>query len=164
MFQRAFLGLVLIAATFFLIRGVVLRFVSDETRLRWIVEEMVAGYNDASLGPCVGPIADDWRHGSSTTLDREVLKGGLLRQFWNERDHRTKAFLYRVEVPEDTLSIEVREGEATLDLEARFERLRGATWEPLWHIRIEAELDQLDGDWKIRRSSHEDLEGRGFRG
>jgi hypothetical protein len=158
--KKGFLLLILITLSFLGAKRLFIALASDERQIAWLLEDMEAGYDAAKVGPCVAGIAEDWRHGSSRELDRDALKGYLLREFLIERDTRTKEFLLRVEVPAESVEIQVDGERATLRCEARFERRTGAGWETTWHIRALAELARAGGRWRIVHSSHENLVGR----
>lgn len=132
-------------------------FRSDESRIRALVARMEAAYNAGKPGTCVGPLAKGWRH-EGYSIDREQLLGGLF-QASRERDPRTRQLRSRVEVDEDAVRVAVDGARATLGAEACFWRLRAETWEPVWRLSIEAELEDGEDGWKIVRSRHVDLQG-----
>lgn len=152
------MGLATVAVAFVVGRWVVLSMVSDETKIRWLVERMEEGYDDGDLSDCVGPLSDDWHH-EGYLVDRERLKLGLFQAFREERDRDTGKRTSKVDVDEDGMQIAVDGDEATLTAEAVFSRLRGEAWEDTWNIRVEAHLEKGDDGWKIVRTSHEDLKG-----
>lgn len=138
--------------------GLVIRWLaSDETEIRWIVEDMEEAYNAGDPSGCVESIARTWRHAGSE-LDRQMLFGALLR-IAQERDRETRALRSRVEVDPQAAEIVVTGETATLTLEAAFQRRRGDEWKPSWQVRITAELVDGDDGWEIVASRHEDLEG-----
>jgi|GEM_PF-2688332 len=140
-------------------RALVSALASDETRIRWRIEAMRDGYNEGDLGDVVAPIHDDWRHAGSS-VDRELLKAGLLREFLQERRSRSKQLVRRVEIVPDSLTIEIGEDEARLEVELSFSRLQGDdSWKESWRALVEAELLRSDGRWLVHRSRHEDLAG-----
>ena len=131
----------------------------DETKIRWIVEEMRDGYNDGGVGDVVGPLHLDWRHRGSG-VDRDLVRGGLVREFFQDRDPKTKQLLRRVDFDPESIAIEVDGDAATLELVAAFSRLRGAgEWEEVWRARIEGDLLRVDDRWRLHRTRHEDLDG-----
>ncbi|MEX1024441.1 MAG: hypothetical protein WD226_05125 [Planctomycetota bacterium] len=148
-------------AIYFAGRSLVMLFVSDETKIRWIVEEMQESFNDARAGGCLSPVADTWRHEDSAWLDRETLHGALVRTFFTERD-RDKRFLLRVEVPEDNLVIVVTDDTADVRAAVKFLRREGEAWAVTWYFELEAEFRDGDDGWQIHRTSHRNVEGKGF--
>jgi len=156
--KRLFL-IALAAVVLFLVGRMVVRALADdETKIRWIVEEMRDGYNDGGVGDVVGPLHLEWRHRGSG-VDRDLVRGGLVREFFQERDPKTKQLTRRVDVDLDALEIEVTGDEATLGMEAAFSRWRGEQWAEVWRARIEGDLVRVDGRWRLLRSRHEDLAG-----
>ena len=138
-------------------RSVFLWLTPDESRIRWIVADMEQAYNAGDPSGCVEPIARTWRH-AGTELDRQMLFGALLR-IAQERDRETRALRSRVEVDEDAAEVEIDGEQATLTVEATFQRRRGDEWKPSWTVRITAELVDGDDGWEIVRSRHEDRAG-----
>jgi len=138
-------------------RALVRALASDETKIRWLVERMVAGYAEGDVGDCIGAFAPDWTH-EGHEITRELLRGALI-QTSRERDPATKQSLSRVDIVEDMLSVTVEGDSARLACEADFSRLRKGTWEPTWTMRAEADLTRGEDGWKIVRSRHQDLRG-----
>ncbi len=132
-------------------------FASDETKIRWLVEQMEEAYNAGRPGSCVGPLAKGWRH-EGYEIDRELLLGALF-QAARERDRETRQLLSRVVVDEDALVIRVDGARATLEVPATFSRLRAGQWQESWRISVTAELEHGDEGWEIARSRHADLAG-----
>jgi len=145
-------------AVFFLGRALVLTFVSDETKIRWLVEGMEEGFNEGDLSDCVGPLHPRWLH-EGYSLNREYLKGGLFQAFREERDRDTGERTSKVEVDEESFYVEVEGEKARLEVEARFSRLRNEAWELTWHIRVSGDLEKGEDGWKIVRTQHDDLKG-----
>ena len=130
---------------------------SDQTEIRWLVEDMEEAYNTGDAGDCVAPLARNWRH-EGYELDRQVLLGAVF-QASRERDRSTHEMLTRVEVAEDSIQVAVDGERATLTVEAVFWRLRKGAWEETWRIRVEGELADGEDGWKIVKTRHSDLRG-----
>ena len=145
-------------AVFFLGRALVLSFVSDETKVRWLVEGMEEGFNEGDLSDTVGPLDKRWRH-DGYSLDREYLKAGLFQAFRDERDRETRNRTSRVEIDWEGFVLEVEGDGARIELEARFSRRRKDVWEQTWHIRVFGDLERGEDGWKIVRTRHDDLKG-----
>jgi hypothetical protein len=139
------------------VRWVVLAFVSDATKIRWIVEDMEAAYDAGDPGGVVDPLAFDWRH-DGVELDRRMLFGGLLGTA-RDRDATTGELRSRVTVAPEAVVVSVDGDHATLEAEAVFERLTRETWRETWRVVFEAELEKDGGDWRIVRSAHRDVRG-----
>lgn len=153
------IALVLLSlAGLYLGTGLLIRFfASDETKIRWLVEQMEEAYNAGRPGSCVGPLAKDWSH-EGYSLDRQLLLGGLF-QSARDRDRETRQLRSRVEVDESALRIAVTGPRATLATEATFSRLRAGKWEESWRLALEAELEDGPDGWKFVTSRHTDLAG-----
>ena len=157
MARRLLLVPLALALGWFGVGYVVRLFASDETKIRWLVEQMEEAYNTGRPGTCVGPLARNWRHQGSE-IDRELLLGALF-QTARDRDKETRQLRSRVEVDADAAAIAVEGERATLVLEAVFSRLRQGEWSETWRARLEAELEDTDDGWKIVTSRHQDLGG-----
>jgi len=159
--KRALLVLVVLVVGYGGVRWLVGALASDETRIRWVVEEMVAGFNEGSAKRATSGLAETWKH-EGTELRRDDLRGYLLAEFQQQRSRKGRRLTLRVEVPEDALQVEVKGERAALGLEARFEKLRGEEWQPLWRVHVDAALARGEDGWKIVETTKEDLEGRGL--
>ena len=161
--KRIFLALLLVIAGYVGGRWIVDFFVSDETKIRNAVEEMVEGFNEGSGKRATSGLAETWTHGK-TEMRRQELRGYLLSEFQQQRSQKARRLTVRVEVPEETLVVTVNGDSAEMVLEANFEKLGGEEWKPLWRMRVTATLSKLEDGWRIVRTEKEDLEGRGLRG
>ncbi len=156
--KRALLVVSAVFFLFFLGRWIVIALASDETKIRWLVENMEDGYNEADAGDCIGPLAEDWTH-EGYEVERELIADGIRRDYLQDRDRDTKKLLRRVDIDEDTLVVEVDGDTARFTVEVIFERLQNGEWEETWRMRAHAELRAGDDGWKIHRTRHEDLSG-----
>jgi len=143
---------------FVLGRMVILAFVSDETKIRWLIQEMEEGFNDGDLSDCIGPLHTDWKH-DGHSMNRDYLKGGLFQTFREERDRDTGRRTSKVEVDLESFSVEVEDEQARFEVEALFSRFKRDAWEETWHIRVFGDLEQGEDGWKITRTRHDDLSG-----
>ena len=155
---RALLAVLGLVALWFLGRALVYALVSDETRIRWHVESMAEGYNEGDVGDAIGPIHRDWKH-EGTELSRDLLHGGLVREFFQDRDRETRKLLRRVAIDGESIEVRVTDDRAEVELEAAFERMEDGAWVPRWRARIHGELERGDDGWSFRRTRHENLEG-----
>ena len=157
--KRTLLTLLGLAVLLFAGWRVRLMLASPETRIRWRVEEMLEAFNEARLSPIMKGVAEGWRD-EGERVDRERLADGLRYTFFQEKDPKTKAFRYRVELEEE-LAIVVDDKDArhaTVALLARFDCLRLEEWTPTWRVRIEAELvEHEEHGWQVSRSKRETL-------
>lgn len=135
--------------------------VSDETRIRWLLEDAASSFNQAHLRSCLEAFHLDYRD-TTTGLERARLGHVLRLLFLRDLDPKTKAFLFRVRLPTEDLAIQVDDnGEQA---EARFqldlEKKRQEAWQSQWQVWVTAKLQKVDGEWRIHRSSHETAAGR----
>ncbi|MEM7305638.1 MAG: hypothetical protein AAF682_03155 [Planctomycetota bacterium] len=131
---------------------------SDETKIRNRILDAAEAFNDARPGSAVAPLADDWRARPSGVTKQElhqILVGLVLQEKDAEGD-----FLYAVDVPEESLAVElVEEGKAKATLVAHFTRRVGDAPTPKWSVSIDAELRDGDDGWEIQRTEHTTLSG-----
>lgn len=157
--KRLLLVLIAIPVLWLAGRALVHALASDETQILWHVEAVREGYNSGDIGDVMVRIHRDWRH-ERPGVDREMLKGGLLQEFFQDRHPSTKELLRRVDVDQDSIEVRVEGDEAQLGLEAWFSRRgREDEWNEVWRARIEADLVRTEDGWRIQRSRHEDLSG-----
>lgn len=149
-------------AAFFGVRAIVRALASDETKIRWVVEEMASGFDDTRTSRVLGGLSSDFLD-ETWGADRELVHAGLARLFFEEKDPETKRFLYRVDVPKDELAVEVDGDTARVSLVARFYAVHGNREQLAWKARIEAALVKSKDGWKIRRSRSTSLEGARLR-
>ena len=136
------------------------RLASDETQIRWRIEEAAEAFNAGRPGSAVAPLADAWFDRSSG-IHKDTLHQMLVALVFQEKDEKGR-FRCSVEVPRETLVIEVQEGgKAHATLEAAFFRKRTALREPELQWRAAVEADLVDGEdgWQIVSTEHRTLEG-----
>ena len=157
--KRLLLLLVALPVLWFVGSAVLRGFASDETQIRWRIEAMRDGYNSGDLGDVLIALDREWTHERSR-LDRELIKGGLLREFFQDRHPKTKELLRRVRFDESSFDVQVSGDRAQLELVVTSSRWKGDDrWEDVWEARISADLRRGDSGWKILRSRHENLHG-----
>jgi hypothetical protein len=133
--------------------AVVMRLAPDDALIRWRIESMVDGFNDSTVRPVIAGFAPEYEDETSGYGREDVLQ--VLRgMFFTEREQGTGKFLFRVEVPEDSISIELDEdaGTARVTLLAHFFRRRGGAEEPYWDAAIDARMADVEGGWRFTRS------------
>ncbi len=145
-------------AAFFGVRAIVRALASDETKIRWVLEDMADGFNSTRMSRVLGGLANDFLDETSGA-DRELVHAGLARIFFEEKDAETKRFLYRVEIPKEDVSIRVDGETANVDLAATFFEVHGAAEKLVWKARIHAAFAKTKDGWKIRRSENQTVEG-----
>ena len=133
-------------------------FADDASKIRWKLLDAVAAFNASRPGYAVAPLADDWFDRTSG-VHRDTLKGALIAMSWQERGGK-RGMPWHLELPEDTLAIQVREDTATATFELVLSRPDDADSTDGWRIAVDAELADGDDGWEIVASSHETLAGR----
>lgn len=139
-------------------RAIVRSLASDETKIERLVESMIAGYNAGDVGDTLRPLAKDWSH-EGLSWGRQDLRQGLIAEFFQDRDPKTKKLMRRADWDPESLVIEVTGDTATFELDATLSRSRGGAWEVKWRIHLTAELELGSNGWFIQRTRHDDLEG-----
>jgi hypothetical protein len=160
--QRFLLSALAAFAAFFGVRSIVRALASDETKIRWVVEDMESGFNDTRMSRVLGGLSSDFLD-ETWGADREMVHAGLARMFFEEKDPDTKHFLYRVDIPKDELAMEIDGEAASMNLVASFYEVHGASEKLAWKARIHAALVKTKDGWKIRRSENKSLEGNRLR-
>mgnify|MGYP001160506611 CR=1 FL=1 len=163
--KRVLLGLLALALLCFGVRAIVHALASDETKIRWVVEDMTDGFNETRMNPIMSGLAQDFLE-DGWGADKELARAGLAQLFLQSKDPRTRKFPFRAQVPEAECSIRVQAGEprtAEMDLVALFEQSQGEEWHSAWKARVHAQLVLGPGGWKIRRARLDTLEGRPLR-
>jgi hypothetical protein len=157
--NRFLLSAIAAFAAFFGVRALIRALASDETKIRWVVEDMVKGFNTTHMSLVLDGLAHDYRDETSGA-DRELVHAGLAHLFFENVDTETKRFLQRVEIPAGELAIEIDGERATVDFLAQFFETRGTTETPAWKARGHASLAKTKDGWKIVRSEERTLSGR----
>ena len=145
---------------------------SDETRIRKLLEAVADGFNDASASRISDRLAPDFSVEGSD-LGRREVHAFLVQFFFRERDRKSGKPLWKVELrPEDIdLRIEEREQEgpptARVEVTAQFVKLpapdskSGENPGPApARVMISGVLKKIEGRWLIDSASHRLLGGR----
>ncbi|HVR73604.1 MAG TPA: hypothetical protein VMT52_04705 [Planctomycetota bacterium] len=133
---------------------------SDETRIRWLIEDTIEAFNDSRTGGTVEGLDADFRE-ETAKLRRDEVKLIAIQLFLQERDPQTKDFRFRVEPGKLEVKIDPAAPlKASLTLVVEFLELRGQTFVPGWTIEVDASLEKKDDGWKIVTSRHKTLKGK----
>ena len=146
-------------AAFFGVRAIVRALASDETKIRWVLEEMADGFNSTRTSRVLGGLSSDFLD-ETWGADRELVHAGLAHMFFEEKDPETKHFLYRVEIPKEEVAIDVDGDAAGVNLAAVFFEVHGATEKLAWKAHVHAAFVKTKDGWKIRRSESKSVEGQ----
>jgi hypothetical protein len=148
-------ALLLLLALGLAIRSVFRALASDETKIRWRIEEMVEGFNARHLAPVMAGFAPDYRD-AATGLTRDRLKDILVYLYFQEVDAKSGRFFLRAELVPDELELRMPEsppGTASLSLHLRFFESRTGTEHPFWDAHVEGELEKREDGWQWVRTT-----------
>ncbi len=138
-------------------RAVIRGMASEETKIRWLVQEEVESFNATSVSGCIDVLAPEYRE-ITTGLDRSSLRGVLLYVFQKYRDQDSREFLYSLAAPDELLVVTLR-NEVETEAEAEFKVVLSERGVPVWAIRVQAELFRGEDGWRFVSSRHETVEG-----
>jgi hypothetical protein len=124
---------------------------SDETKIRWRVEEMVDGFNDCKTGRVLDGLAKDFRD-RVTGATRDDVQLALVQLFFERVDSRTHEFELEAELIADDLAIEVEDSEpkqatATVHVSVR-DRRNAAEPKLFWDAHVSGRLEKRDDGWQ----------------
>ena len=163
--RRILLGLAAAFLAFLLGRAIVRAVVSDETKIRWLVEDMRDGFDRTRMDPILIAFAEAFRDETSGA-DRSSVREALAYLFLTAKDPQTKAFPYRVEVGISKISIDRSSSDsptADCDLDARFSELRGGETKLAWEIAIASRWTRGEYGWRLAGTRYETKSGRMLR-
>lgn len=163
--KRIFLILVSAVALYFVGRAIYRASVSDETRIRWVMEDVSEGFAATRMRPILSALDKsfvDQTYGA----DRALVQAALAQLFFEHRDAQ-QGFPYRMEWKSSDLTIEPAEGEgaarATLKLELTFFERVGEVENRAWAVVVDAKMAKYDGDWRFVQTDTTTVEGRRIR-
>lgn len=147
-------GLVL---TFLAGRAVIRGMASEETRIRWLVQEEVEAFNATSIDRCMEVFASEYQE-TTTGLYRADLQRVLRYVFQKFRDRDSREFLYHLVAPDELVDVVLRD-QAETEAEADFVVVLSERGVPVWSIRVQAELFRGEDGWRFVSSQHSTVEG-----
>lgn len=156
--RRVLLTAVLLVLAFLAGRAAWLGLADDATRIRRQFHAQAAAFDAGSAGAATAPFLPDYVDETSG-ISLTQLRQGLLWLFLHRRDPATPQAGYRVELPDDALTVTVDGATARADFRLRLQRGTGADTRLVWEAEVAADLESLDGEWRIRRSRHRTLQG-----
>lgn len=146
-----------LALTFLAGRAVICGMASEETKIRWLVQEEVEAFNATSISGCMEVFASEYQE-TTTGLYRADLQRVLLYVFQKFRDRDSREFLYQLVAPDELVDVVLRD-EAETEAEADFKVVLSERGVPVWSIRVQAELFRGEDGWRIVSSQHSTVEG-----
>ena len=93
-------------------RAVYRSMASEETHIRWLVEEEVEAFNSASISGCMVGFAMQYED-TTLRLNRTSLQQVLLYAFQKRRDPETGRFLYSIQIPDESLQVTLKGDDRT---------------------------------------------------
>ena len=147
-------GLVL---TFLAGRAVIRGMATEETKIRWLVQEEVEAFNATSISGCMEVFASEYQE-TTTGLYRADLQRVLLYVFQKFRDRDSREFLYHLVAPDELVDVVLRDQAETM-AEADFKVVLSERGVPVWSIRVQAELFRGEDGWRFVSSQHSTVEG-----
>ncbi|MCC6409753.1 MAG: hypothetical protein IT453_21545 [Planctomycetes bacterium] len=158
--RRLFLVLVGALALYVGGRALVHALASHETRIAWVIDDMVDGFNATRMNPILDGLDREFLD-DTWGADRETVRAAAAHLFFNAVDGETKRFLYRAEWT--LTSITVSDGpapSAQVVLEASFFEKRGESEVLAWKVRVDGDMHlQPEGEWCFARTRTTTLEG-----
>jgi len=164
--KRILLVLASAVALFFAGRAIYRASVSDETRIRWVIEEMCEGFEATRMRPILAGL-DTAFVDTTYDADRQLVQAALAQLFFEHRGPEEHAFPYRIEWKSSNLEVEPLDGEitarASMDLELTFLERVGDDEKRIWVANVNAKLRKRDGDWRFVETATTTVEGRRIR-
>lgn len=158
--KRILLGLALLVAAFFVGRAAYRAFVSDRTKIDWLLAEEMAAFNGGSMLTVMPNFAADFRDVTSG-IDGQSLRAAVLWAWKNRRDVEGR-FTWRVELPEGSGEVLIEGDAATAKFPLQLSEGAGAGGDDgraVWLLEVQAELQKRDGRWWLTSSRHETKAG-----
>lgn len=160
--KRLLLGLLALVALFFLVRALVHAFASDDTKIRWLIEDMSEGFGETRMNPILAGLAHEFVDDGSGARKDDV-RAGLAQLFLQRKDPKTRKFPYRARIVQEGFTVSVHSAE-TKSAEADFvlvlEQSAGEEWHEAWKAQVHAQLAEDSGDWFIQRTRVDTLDGK----
>jgi len=176
-FGKAGLALFVAACVAIVAYRLYLASLSDETRIRKMLEAIAEGFNEASASAVSDRLTADFSV-ERGDLGRREVHAFLVQFFLQERDHRSGKPLWKVELRPEDIELRIEEGEhdgpppARAEVTARFVKLSAADAQPgepaegsrhrpaPVEARFSGVLKKIEGRWLIDSANHRLLEGR----
>lgn len=128
---------------------------SDETKIRWMCEDMLDAFNQTRTTRVLEAFAPQFQDESSG-FTREDIHSACIYVFFNELDPKDRSFALRAELVPEDWSVTVEDGppkRATAKLGARFYDSRGGSERVFWEAHVEGELARGDDGWQWTRTT-----------
>jgi hypothetical protein len=157
MLRKIAFGLIALAVLWIGGRALVHALASDETLIRWKLEDACDGFDRTRMSPILDFLAPsfvDERSGAH----RDDVRAYVAGLFFTEKDPKTRAFPYRAEIVPDTLAIEVdpsTKATAHLRCTIRVTDTREGGSRVAQEARLTGELAKSGDGWQLVRTLRE---------
>jgi hypothetical protein len=138
-------------------RAVYRSMASEETRIRWLVQEEVEAFNSASISGCMAGFAMEYED-TTLRLDRTTMQGVLLHTFRKRRDPESGEFLYSIQIPDESVEVTLV-GDDQIQAEVVFPVVLSEAGVPVWELAVHGELRRDESGWAFVSSWHETVVG-----
>ena len=135
----------------------------DEDLIRRMVPRIAAAFNRAEAGSVTSHLAEDFTEEQSG-MGKDEVRAVLLHLFLSNRgkDGTTR---FQVEAPAEGIEVQIDPKDpaaADLRVRARFLERRSPPdrLDPMGDILFTGRLKKADGQWRIARARHKQIEGR----
>ncbi len=132
---------------------------SEEARIRELMDDMAEGFNAGSPSAAMQGL-DASFHEETSGATRAEIHQFLVWLYFNERDPKTKDFRFRVELEDIEVLLGPEKQKADLKLRAVFLELRAKEFKPVCEIDLEADLEKKDSGWRVLASRHTLVSGK----
>ncbi|MCP3918787.1 MAG: hypothetical protein GY711_24840 [bacterium] len=136
---------------------------SDEEAIARRLQVMARGFNETTMRHALGGF-DRRYQDEATGHDKRVVRQALTQLFFNEKDETTKAFRFRLEIPEDEVEVNLRDDDpamADVRLRAIFHERDAGVEKLWWDARVSGSMRKDEGTWRLYRTQEVNHEDRG---
>ncbi len=161
MLRKIAIALIAVAIVWLGGRALVHALVSDETKIRWKLEEACEGFTATRMGPILDFLAPDFVEASSGKPRAEV-RAAVASVFFTAKDPQTKKFPYVAIIVPDTLTVEKDPGDddkARLRCTIRITDTRGGEERIAYEFKLDGTLVDGDDGWQLMDARADKLKG-----
>jgi hypothetical protein len=151
MLRKITIALIAVAVVWLGGRALVHALVSDETKIRWKLEDACEGFSNARMSPILDFLAHEFVDETSG-YHRDDVRASVAGAFFTEKDPQTKKFPYRAIVVPDTLAIELdktTKGSANLHCTIRITDVRGGKDRAALEFGLIGKMANGDDGWQL---------------
>jgi hypothetical protein len=155
------IALVVVGLLAVAIRSLVLALTSEETKIRWAIQDAADGFRDARMDPILTVLTREFRDETSG-FGREDLRAALAGAFFGEKDPKTKSFPYRCEIADDSIHVVLTPGEparASVTFPGQIVDTRNDSRREAWSFTVEGQMEVRGGSWCFVTTTHATVAG-----